>query len=562
MNKRHTASIRYVTAALLLLVLVLTAACGRKQGAAFVPETLEDFNQSTVTIGTTDGYIFADVVRRELPQAQLKIYQNRSDVYKALQTGAIDGAADDEPIIRAHMRASDDFVLFDGYLEPSDYAFFFPKNERGDVLREQFNTYLENCRNSGVLDTLNEKWFGKATDNKTSEDAAALPDINGTVRIAFDDSNIPFAYFSAGKAVGYDVDLAVGFCREYGYGLEFTKTAFTDMLADVAAGKLDAGCGAITITQDRAKYGSFSDPSYTGGISICGRAAAARTTRSGFFADLRARFTRSFVDDGRGAVFAKGILTTVLMTLLAVLFGTPLGFIFFILSRRTGLVVRSLTRLVTWLIHGIPAVMLIMLLYYRYYRDLTVGGMFAAVIGFTIAFGESVYSMLKKYAPTLNGGKTERAYRLDLIDGREFYERLFYQRGAVITADFREMVVSLIKGTAVAGFIAVTDLTRAYELIRTGSYEITLPLIVTTLVYFLIIKLFSAAVGLLIRGVRIMSLKDLRRRTQEERGVQAEKPAQPEKTLQPEKTAQPEDEAEETKEAEEAEEAVSGEEEE
>ena len=501
MIRKHTASIRFVTAALLLLVLVLTAACGRKQGAAFVPETLEDFNQSTVTIGTTDGYIFADVVRRELPQAQLKIYQNRSDVYKALQTGTVDGVADDEPIIRAHMRASDDFVLFDGYLEPSDYAFFFPKNERGDVLREQFNTYLENCRNSGVLDTLNEKWFGKATDNKTSEDAAALPDINGTVRIAFDDSNIPFAYFSAGKAVGYDVDLAVGFCREYGYGLEFTKTAFTDMLADVAAGKLDAGCGAITITQDRAKYGSFSDPSYTGGISICGRAAAARTTRSGFFADLRARFTRSFVDG---------------------------------------------------------------LLYYRYYRDLTVGGMFAAVIGFTIAFGESVYSMLKKYAPTLNGGKTERAYRLDLIDGREFYERLFYQRGAVITADFREMVVSLIKGTAVAGFIAVTDLTRAYELIRTGSYEITLPLIVTTLVYFLIIKLFSAAVGLLIRGVRILSLKDLRRRTQEERGVQAEKPAQPEKTMQPEKmqpekTAQPEEEAEETKEAEEA---VSGEEEE
>ena len=121
------------------------------------------------------------------------------------------------------------------------------------------------------------------------------------------------------------------------------------------------------------------------------------------------------------------------------------------------------------------------------------------------------------------------------------------------------MVVSLIKGTAVAGFIAVTDLTRAYELIRTGSYEITLPLIVTTLVYFLIIKLFSAGVGLLIRGVRIMSLKDLRRRTQEERGVQAEKPAQPEKTMQPEETMQPADEAVETKEAEEA---VSGEEEE
>ena len=106
MNKRHTASIRYVTAALLLLVLLLTVACGRKQGAAFVPETLEDFNQSTVTIGTTDGYIFADVVRRELPQAQLKIYQNRSDVYKALQTGAIDGAADDEPIIRADRKST------------------------------------------------------------------------------------------------------------------------------------------------------------------------------------------------------------------------------------------------------------------------------------------------------------------------------------------------------------------------------------------------------------------------------------------------------------------------
>ena len=188
--------------------------------------------------------------------------------------------------------------------------------------------------------------------------------------------------------------------------------------------------------------------------------------------------------------------------------------------------------------------------------------MFAAVIGFTIAFGESVYSMLKKYAPTLNGGKTERAYRLDLIDGREFYERLFYQRGAVITADFREMVVSLIKGTAVAGFIAVTDLTRAYELIRTGSYEITLPLIVTTLVYFLIIKLFSTAVGLLIRGVRILSLKDLRRRTQEERGAQSEKKAQPEETAQAEETAKPAETAQSEELAEETEDVLNGEEEE
>ncbi len=516
MRRQNRFSIRIMTAAILLLAGVLTAACGRKQETAFVPQTLADFNQSAVTVGTTDGYIFAETVRRTLPEAQLKIYQTRDEVYKALLTGEIDGAADDEPIIRAHLRASDAYVLIDGYLEPSDYSFFFPDSEEGDALREQFNTYLENCRNSGVLDTLNEKWFGKTTGNKTSEDASVLPDINGTITVAFDASNVPFAYFSAGKAVGYDVDLAVGFCREYGYGLTFTDTAFTQMLADVSTGKADMGCGAITITEDRAKYGSFADPTYSGGISICARAAAIRSTRSGFFSDLRTRFERSFVDEGRGALFGRGILTTVLLTVLAVLLGTPLGLLFFILSRRTGLIVRSLTRLLTWLIHGIPAVILIMLLYYRYYRDLSAGGMIAAVIGFSVVFGESVYGMLKKYAPTLNGGKTERAYRLDLIDGREFYERLLYQRGAVITTDFRELVVSLIKGTAVAGFIAVTDLTRVYELIRTGSYEIMLPLIITALVYFLIIKLMSALVGLLIRGIRILSLKDLRKRVMEE----------------------------------------------
>ena len=117
---------------IMLLVVVLSGivltACGKVAEAPERLEKLADFNRPGIRIGVADGYIFGQAVEKALPEATVVPYDTREEVYKALQVGEVDGVADDEPIIRAILRSTDAILLIDEYLEPSEYAFVFPKD--------------------------------------------------------------------------------------------------------------------------------------------------------------------------------------------------------------------------------------------------------------------------------------------------------------------------------------------------------------------------------------------------------------------------------------------------
>ena len=66
-----------------------------------------------------------------------------------------------------------------------------------------------------------------------------------------------------------------------------------------------------------------------------------------------------------------------------------------------------LTRGFVWLIYRIPAVLLVIAIYYAYWKDLAIGGIIASGIGFAICFAEEVYRMLERCASRVKGGRLE-----------------------------------------------------------------------------------------------------------------------------------------------------------
>ncbi len=502
-----------IAAGLLVLICVFTFLILAFSGKDSVPSDLSGFNRKGIRIGVPEGYIFGDAVKRALPEADAVYFPDRDEVYRALAGGMIDAAADDEPIIRAILRSSDVFTLIDGYLEPSDYSLVFPKDEQGELHSRQYSAYIEKLAASGALGALDDKWFGNDPEGRTSEDASLLPAENGLLVFAFDTSNIPFAYLSAGRPVGYDIDLAIGFCREYGYGLSFAQTDFDEMLRGTAAGRYDAGCGAITITRDREEFLNFGAADYSGGISLCTAVPAESGRAPGPFARIRRSFRNTFLEEGRYKLFFGGLLTTVLIVVSAVLIGTPLALLSYIITRRTNFFLRGLLRAVIWLLGSIPAIMLIIPIYYRYYRDLARGGVIAAIIGFSLVFAEDVFRIIVRNGKSVrctvrfeNDADTlaaagieaeetvesaEYAYRLEFIDTKEFFRLLQSENGADILTDYRDRIVSMLKMTSVVGYIAVQDLTKVYDIIRSESYEVLLPLFTVTIAYFLLIRLIT-----------------------------------------------------------------------
>ena len=106
-------------------------------------------------------------------------------------------------------------------------------------------------------------------------DYEALPDTNGTLRMATEALYEPFTYIRNNEIVGYDIDICVGFCEAYGYGLEIVDMSFDAVLPAVQSGKCDFGGSGITITAERAESVLFSEPNYSGGQKQ--RIAIART---------------------------------------------------------------------------------------------------------------------------------------------------------------------------------------------------------------------------------------------------------------------------------------------
>ncbi|MBQ4232242.1 MAG: transporter substrate-binding domain-containing protein [Lachnospiraceae bacterium] len=456
-----------------------------------VPDTLEGFNDKNVTVGIVDGYIYEDIAKRKLPKAEIKHFSTREYAYKALVSGVISGVLDDEPIIRAVTRGTDAVDAIDGYIEPADYAFIFPKNDKCDTIRKRFDSYVELLQGNGATEGLDEKWFGNKTTNKQSMDVSKLPATNGTLEFAFDGENVPFEYMSAGQVVGFEIDILYGFCQKYGYGLKLNQVPFNDMLNGVESGTYDIACSAITVTDERSERFNFSRPCYTGGATICVRTDAVTSSDANESRGVIGHVKSTFIEEDRYILIIKGVLTTILIVFVSVFIGNPLGYIFFILSRRSNIVVRGIVRAIIWFVHVTPAIMIIMLLYYKYYRDLYIGGVLAAIVGFTLAFSNEIYRMVERYSGMIDDGEFEKNYRLWFSKSSEFFNTLMKNYGKEMITDFKSIVVRLIKATAVVGYIAVDDMTRTFDLIRKDSLEITLPLVTTMILYILIIVIVT-----------------------------------------------------------------------
>ena len=56
-------------------------------------------------------------------------------------------------------------------------------------------------------------------------------------------------------------------------------------------------------------------------------------------------------------------------------------------------------------------------------------------------------------------------------------------------------IVSLLKSTAIVGYIAVEDLTKMSDIIRSNTYEAFFPLITTAIIYFLLTWIIALLIG-------------------------------------------------------------------
>lgn len=486
-----------------MLFLLLSLLCGCSAVERAEPETyhaLSDLEYGR--IGVSTGSVQALQAQARFPHAEFYYFAKNVDMLAALKAHKIDAYADAEALVRFMMPENPELTYIEETLsEKMKVAAAFPKTARGRELCDQYSAFLRDIKKSGEYEEIQSLWYGTDEDRKVVPELELLPGPNGTLRIAADTTMLPFVYVKDGSIVGTDIDMLYRFCRAYGYRAEIVSMDFGGILPAISTGACDFACGGVAITPERAESVYFSEPTYEGGSVLAVLKGQGAEAGGGFFASILSSFNKTFLREGRWKLFLEGSGNTLLITLLSVFFGTLVGFSIYLLCRRGNRIATGVTAGCIWLIEGMPAVVLLMVLYYVVFRTTGLDGIAVGVIGFTLIFAASVYSMLCTGVAAVDPGQTEAARALGYSDRQAFFRIILPQALQHIVPGYKGQMVALLKATAVVGYIAVEDLTKMGDIVRSRTYEAFFPLISVTVLYFLLSGLMIHGIERLLRHI-------------------------------------------------------------
>ncbi len=443
------------------------------------------------TVGVMTGSIFDQVLQEMVPGALPEYFNTVPDMTSALIAGRIEAFLLDEPMARMAVRETEGINYIPEFLKEDSYAYLFDKNN--GQMAEEFSAVLREFKEDGTVDEADKRWFG------TDESVKVLPDVKltgekGKIRLAVEATTMPFTYRKDEGYVGYDIDLVMRMCERLGYDVEVIPMTFASMIPGVVSGKYDMAAGCISVTPERAQEVSFTDPCYVGGVVMMVRPTEGAAGGKSFFQSMKESFEKTFLRENRWKMIADGLGVTCLISVLSAILGSLLGFGVCMLRRAKHTGVNLIARVFVRIIQGTPLVVVLMILYYVVFTGrFSLNSVAVAVIGFSLNFAAYVSEMIRTGIEAVDPGQIEAAHAMGYNKVQTFFKITFPQAARHFLPVYRGEFISMVKMTSVVGYIAIQDLTKAGDIIRSRTYEAFFPLIATAVIYFLLSSLLASA---------------------------------------------------------------------
>lgn len=185
----------------------------------------------------------------------------------------------------------------------------------------------------------------------------------------------------------------------------------------------------------------------------------------------------------------KGLLATVVISLLSLLIGTLVGCGLYALSLNRRRWLQNVSKWWKVVVRGTPVMVLILIVFY-----LLFGGhcpILAASIAIGLIFANFVAGNLQSSIEAVGRGQMEAGKMLGFSKLQTMRYIVLPQALRIGMPTYKFQAVATVKGTSVVGYVAIQDLTLAAQTIRTSTGQDLLPLLVTTLIYFLLAWLLN-----------------------------------------------------------------------
>lgn len=216
------------------------------------------------------------------------------------------------------------------------------------------------------------------------------------------------------------------------------------------------------------------------------------------------KFHSTFIDGDRWMYLVHGLGTTLLITLFAVILGMVLGFLIAIVRSthdKTGKLgfLNVLARIYLTIIRGTPVVVQLLIIYFVIFASVNVGKTFVAVLAFGLNSAAYVAEIVRSGIMSIDNGQFEAGASLGMNYPKTMISIILPQAFKNILPALANECIVLLKETSVAGYIALTDLTKGGDIIRSQTYEAFLPLIAVAVIYLVMVMILSSLVSKLER---------------------------------------------------------------
>jgi len=220
--------------------------------------------------------------------------------------------------------------------------------------------------------------------------------------------------------------------------------------------------------------------------------------------NFQERFYQNFIQENRWLYMWDGLKITLEVTFFATLLGILLGFIVAIIRSthdRTGKfrVLNFLCQIYLTVIRGTPAVVQLLITYFVIFGSVNISKVLVAVLAFGVNSGAYVAEICRAGIMSIDIGQLEAGRSIGFGYAQTMWYIILPQAFKNALPALGNEFIVLLKETSISGYIALQDLTKGGDIIRSRTYDAFMPLIGVALIYLTLVLVFTKLVSLLER---------------------------------------------------------------
>lgn len=369
--------------------------------------------------------------------------------------------------------------------------------KKGDtVLLNQINNAISELKADGTINQIIDRWVIKKDYKKINVpiENNGLPLIVG-----ISTNREPMTFIYKDELAGVDIEMLYEIGKKIGRKIEFRDIMSPALPAAIITGKVDAIASEFMATEERLKIGDFSQFYYEDPLVLISylNEAAKVPNKKPFYKKVAQSFYNNLILENRYQLIIKGLWQTVFISFFSIILGSILGagVCAMRMSKRAWVNVSAKTYVSV--MRGVPVLVLLMLIFYVVFAKMNISATLTAIITFALNFAAYVSEMFRSSIESIDRGQKEAGVAMGFTPYQTFLYIIMPQARKRVLPIYKGESISLVKMTSIVGYIAVQDLTKVSDIIRSRTFDAFFPLIIITIIYFILAWLLSKALDLL-----------------------------------------------------------------